>query len=98
MPSFPVLRICRSQPASAGFVSVAGSLQGPAGARDMLSPGSKSHLERAGARTRMPPTRLLSWALLCLTAAAAPAGGAEPAADLPVVGSEAPSFALPVYN
>jgi hypothetical protein len=25
-----------SQPASAGFVGVAGSLQGPAGARDML--------------------------------------------------------------
>ncbi len=46
----------------------------------------------------MPPIRLLSWALLCLTAAAAPAVGAEPEADLPAVGSEAPSFALPVYN
>jgi thiol-disulfide isomerase/thioredoxin len=46
----------------------------------------------------MPPSRLLSWVLLCLTAAAAPAAGVEPDADLPSVGSEAPSFALPVYN
>jgi hypothetical protein len=45
-----LFRICRAQPASAGFVGVAGSLWGPAGARDMLLPEPEGivHLERAG--------------------------------------------------
>jgi hypothetical protein len=47
---YPALWICRFQPASAGFVGVAGSLQGPAGARDILQGGLEEigHLERAG--------------------------------------------------
>jgi hypothetical protein len=39
---------CGFQPASAGFVSVAGSLQGPAGARDMYCPDPKKSFTLEG--------------------------------------------------
>ncbi len=40
----------------------------------------------------------LSWALLLVAAGALPAAAQEADADLPAAGSDAPSFALPVYN
>jgi hypothetical protein len=56
---FPCSWDRRSQPASAGFVSVAGSLQGPAGARDMLPPGlgEIGRLGRAAPGTASPESR-----------------------------------------